>query len=241
MEKSIDIHSHILPCVDDGADCVKTSCRMLEIASDSCISHIILTPHNKPAHRNVPPHRIVERMEELQDILDERKSPIRLYTGNELYYRDGLVEELDRGDAMTLAYSHYVLTEFSPGAEFDYIRNGLYTLQTHGYRPVVAHVERYRNVCNRKTGVEELVKMGFYIQVNAGSIMGDFGFADRQFTRKLLKQRLVSFVASDAHDTGRRAPRLAECAGYIGRKFGEDFRQELFYGNPMRVIEDEYI
>ncbi|MCM1121714.1 MAG: hypothetical protein NC416_03935 [Eubacterium sp.] len=241
MENCIDIHSHIIPCVDDGADSPETSRQMLTMAAEDGISHIILTPHNKPAHRNVPPHRIVERMGELQGFLDERQTAVRLYAGSELYYRDGLAEELDAGEAMTLADSHYVLIEFSPDTGYDYIRNGVYSLQTHGYRPVLAHVERYRNVCSKKTGVDELVKMGCYMQVNAGSVMGNFGFAAKQFTRKLLKQRLVSFVASDAHDTGRRAPRLAECAGYIGKKFGEDYRRELFCGNPVHVIEDEYI
>ncbi|MCM1122228.1 MAG: hypothetical protein NC416_06575 [Eubacterium sp.] len=241
MENCIDIHSHILPCVDDGADSPETSRRMLEIAAGDGISHIILTPHNKSAHRNVPPHRIVERMGELQEFLDDRQMAVRLYAGSELYYRDGLAEELDDGTAMTLADSHYVLVEFSPDTGYDYIRNGVYLLQVHGYRPVLAHVERYRDVSSKKAGVEELVKMGCYMQVNAGSIMGNFGFAAKQFTRKLLKQRLVSFVASDAHDTGRRAPRLSECAAYVGRKFGEDYRRELFRGNPMCVIRDEYI
>ena len=241
MENCIDIHSHIVPCVDDGADSSETSRRMLVIAAEDGISHILLTPHNKPAHRNVPPHRIVEHMEDLQKFLDERQMAIKLYPGNELYYRDGLVEELEDGKAMTLARSHYVLIEFSPGTEYDYIRNGVYALQTHGYRPILAHVERYHNVSSKKVGAEELVKMGCYLQINAGSVMGNFGFAAKQFTRKLLQQRLVSFVASDAHDTGKRAPRLSECAGYVGKKCGEEYRRELFCGNPMCVIKDEYL
>lgn len=241
MENIIDIHSHILPGVDDGSDSLETSYRMLEIASKNGISQIILTPHNKPAHRNVPPYRIVERMKQLQDGLDIRQIGIKLYPGSELYYRDGLTEELEYGEAMTLAESHYVLTEFSPSAEYEYIRNGIYSLQMHGYRPILAHVERYRNICLKPERAAELTEMGCYIQVNAGSIMGTFGFAARQFTKKLLKQQLVSFIASDAHDIGRRTPHLADCAEYVAKKFGKDYRQEILYDNPMRVIRDEYI
>lgn len=241
MENIIDIHSHILPGVDDGSDSLETSFRMLEIASENGISQIILTPHNKPAHRNVPPHRIAARMQQLQDELDARQIGIELYPGSELYYRDGLAEELEDGETLTLAGSHYVLTEFSPGAEYEYIRNGIYSLQMHGYRPILAHAERYRNICLKPERAADLEEMGCYIQVNAGSIMGTFGFAARQFTRKLLKQQLVSFIASDAHDTGRRAPYLADCADYVAKKFGEDYRQEILYDNPMCVIRDEYI
>lgn len=241
MANIIDIHSHILFGVDDGSDSLETSYRMLEIASGDGISQVILTPHNKPAHRNVPPHRIVERMQKLQDWLDLRQAGIKLYPGSELYYRDGLSEELENGEAMTLAGSHYVLTEFAPNAEYEYIRNGIYSLQVHGYRPILAHVERYHNICRKPDRAAEVAEMGCYIQANAGSIMGTFGFAAKQFTRKLLKQRIVSFIASDAHDTGRRAPYLSECAGYVARKFGEGYRQEIFYDNPMRIIKDEYI
>lgn len=241
MENIIDIHSHVLPGVDDGSDSPETSYRMLEIASRSGISQIILTPHNKPMHRNVPPHRIAERMKQLQDGLDRHRTAIRLYPGNELYYREGLAEELQSGEAMTLANSHYVLTEFSPNAEYEYIRNGIYSLQVYGYRPILAHVERYRNICLKPEKVGEMVKMGCYMQVNAGSIMGNFGFSAKQFTKKLLQQKLVSFIASDAHDTGKRSPWMSDCADYVMKKFGANYGQELFCDNPMRVIKDEYL
>lgn len=241
MENLIDIHSHILPGVDDGADCPETSLRMLETAARDGISRIILTPHNKPARRNVPPRRIAERMEQLQDALNQRGTAVRLYAGSELYYREGLAEELEAGEVLTLAASRYVLAEFPPEAEYGYIWNGVYSLQTRGYRPILAHVERYRHVCGRKAGAEELAEMGCCLQVNAGSVTGRFGFSARQFTRRLLRQGLVSFVATDAHDTGRRAPVLSDCAAYVAGKLGEDAAQAIFHDNPMRVIEDEYI
>lgn len=241
MENSIDIHSHILPGVDDGADCLETSLQMLRIAAQNQITHIILTPHNKPAHRNVSPHRMIERMKELQAKLGENGIDIMLHAGNELYYRDGLAQELDQGAAMTLAGSHYVLVEFSPNAEYDYIRNGIYSLQMHGYRPVLAHVERYRNVCAKLEKIEDLVEMGCLIQVNAGSIVGKFGFGTKKLTGKLLKKGLVHFVASDAHDTDRRSPKIADCAVQIASRYNAEYAQELLRDNPLRVLQDRYI
>ena len=83
--------------------------------------------------------------------------------------------------------------------------------------------------------------MGCYIQVNAGSIMGKFGFGTKQFTRKLLKQRQVHFVATDAHDTGKRAPYLSDCAEYVSRKYDRDYSRELFHDNPECILQDKEI
>ncbi len=241
IDNMIDIHSHILPGVDDGADCTETSCKMLQIAADNGITHIILTPHNKPSHHNVSSAHMAEYMERLQRAAQKRQVVMKLYAGNELYYRDGIVEELEAGEAMTLAGSRYVLVEFSPMAEYDYIRNGIYTLQSHGYRTILAHAERYRTVCQGTDQVEDLINMGCYIQMNAGSIMGRYGFAAKQFTRKLLKNNLVQFIATDAHDTDKRSPRIADCVGYVEKKLGVECAKKLFYDNPMCILQDEYL
>lgn len=241
MEKYIDIHSHILPGIDDGSSSMEMSMEMLHMAAEDGISQIILTPHNKPWHRNPDRSGITDRVGQLQNLLREEKSDIRLYTGSELYYRNGLTEELDDGQAGTLANSHYVLVEFEPSSDYDYIRNGVYALLMGGYYPIVAHVERYKSVCSKMARAAELINLGCLIQVNAGSIMGDYGFATRQLTRKLLKQRMIHFVATDAHDLKKRRPCLSGCAEFIRKKYGEDSSRRLFYDNPMCVLHDEYI
>lgn len=241
MENYIDIHSHILPGVDDGADSLETSLKMLHMAAQDGISRIILTPHSKPWHGRRSSIEVADRVGRLRDRLQEERLDLKLYAGNELYYRSGLLEELENGLAGTLADSHYVLVEFEPSAEYDYIRNGVYTLLTGGYYPVVAHVERYKNVCAKKTGVSELIEMGCFIQVNAGSVTGKYGFGAARLTRKLLRQGLVHFVATDAHDLGRRRPCLSECARYIEKKFGPDTGRRLLLDNPMCVLDDAHI
>lgn len=236
-----DIHSHILPGIDDGSKDPATSLQMLRIAADQGITQIILTPHNKPMRHNAGPQKLVSMTKELQAKAVEDGLEIKLYTGNELYYRSGLAEEIADGKACTMAGSKYVLTEFNPMDDYDYIRNGIYSLTAGGFQPILAHVERYTKVCIKTDRVEDLINMGCYIQINAGSVMGQLGFGTELFTRKLLKEHLVHFVATDAHDTGKRSPKLAECASYINRKYGRDYMQELFFENPMHVIRDEYI
>lgn len=241
MKGFIDIHSHILPGVDDGSDSYGTSIKMLKCAADNGIAGIILTPHNKPGHRNRDFSRTEVKFKELKDLVSHENINIDLYIGNELYYRNGLLEEIRDGMAGTMAGSHYVLVEFSPLESYDYIRNGLYSLLMGGYSPIAAHVERYQNVCAKGVRIDELIEMGCYIQINAGSIMGSFGAKTRRIARKMLKQHQVHFVATDAHDLGKRAPYLSDCADYISKKYGGDYARKLLCENPLCVIRDEEI
>lgn len=241
MSSYIDIHSHILPQIDDGAKNIDMSIKMLRIAQQNGICSIILTPHNKPMHHNASPEKIGSLTDELQEAANKKEIAIRLYVGNEIYYRSNILEILEERKASTLADSMYVLVEFGPMDDFDYIRNGIYQLLSGGFRPILAHVERYGSVASSVERVRELVKMGCYIQINAGSVMGQYGFGTKKFTRQILKQGLVHFVATDAHDDVRRRPCLLDCAKYIDKKFGEDYAEKILKENPEKVINNEYI
>ena len=237
----IDIHSHILPGVDDGAQSIKESLEMLNIAHNNAIGTIILTPHNKPARHNIHTSGMEERMERLRKLLEASGIQIHLVGGNELYYRNGLVEEICSGMARTMADSQYVLLEFGPMESYEYLRSGLYELLSGGYFPILAHIERYQCLFEQFSKIEELIDMGVYLQVNAGSIMGDFGFQTKRFTRKLLKRRMIHFIATDAHNTENRAPNLKSCAEYVIRKYGKEYAEELLLKNPKHVLENEII
>lgn len=241
MTGYIDIHAHLLPKIDDGAKDLDTSLEMFRIAEKSGIREMILTPHFKPMRHNAGPEKIAVLIGQMEAKLKEEKIDIQLYPGNELYYHSEMVSRIEEKQACTMADSDYVLVEFGPMDEYDYIRNGIYQVIAGGYRPILAHAERYEAVSRGEERVEDLIQMGCYIQLNAGSIMGQFGFGTKQFTKKLLKQRLVHFVATDAHDTAKRAPKLNECAKYISKKFGEAYMRELLYENPLHMIQNEYI
>lgn len=241
MEDYIDIHSHVLPGIDDGANNWEISMEMLEIAQKNRIRDMILTPHHKPARHSAGPGKVKALAEQLQELAGQEGISIRLHVGNEIYYSSGAVKELEEGNVCTMAGSRYVLVEFGPADEPDYIRKGVYQLLSAGYCPILAHAERYENICARMGRVEDLVSMGCYIQVNAGSIMGQFGYGAKQTARKLLKKDLVHFVATDAHNTGKRAPVLFECARYLEKKYGEEYKDRLLRGNPLHVIANRYI
>ena len=241
LEPTIDIHCHILPGVDDGSPDMATSLEMLRIADKNGITHLILTPHHKPMHHNVSPEHNVVYRKKLQEAAKEAGIKAKLFSGNEIYYSDETMEELIEGKICSLAGSDYVLVEFHPTNPYKAIQNAVSRVQAAGFIPIIAHVERYSDIVSHPSRVKDLIEMGSFIQVNASSIMGKYGFGISHFTKKLLKEELVHFVASDAHDTGRRAPNLLDCRNYVERKYGEDYGKKLFFTNPANVIRNELI
>ncbi|WP_022768569.1 CpsB/CapC family capsule biosynthesis tyrosine phosphatase [Butyrivibrio sp. NC2007] len=241
LEPTIDIHCHILPGVDDGSPDMETSLEMLRIADKNGITHLILTPHHKPMHHNVSPEHNVVYRKKLQEAAKEAGIKAKLFSGNEIYYSDETMEELIEGKICSLAGSDYVLVEFHPTNPYKAIQNAISRVQAAGFIPIIAHVERYSDIVSHPSRVKDLIEMGSFIQVNASSIMGKYGFGISHFTKKLLKEELVHFVASDAHDTGRRAPNLLDCRNYVERKYGEDYGKKLFFTNPANVIRNELI
>ena len=237
----IDIHNHILPGIDDGSKDLATSLCMLRAAQEEGIQKIILTPHFKPGHRNASPDKIEKLLALLQDAAGKENLYIRLYPGNEIFFREEATKLLEKKQICTLAGTKYVLTEFMPGEEYSRIRNGIYQILAEGYQPVVAHVERYANVGKEIRHVKELMEMGAYIQVNAGSIMGNYGLKAKHFTRKLLANEWVHFVATDAHDMDKRPPRLRKCAEFVAGKYGTDYAKRLFTENPETLLSGEYL
>ena len=239
MLTSIDIHCHIMPGVDDGSPDVETSLEMLKVAEKNGIEKVILTPHHKPMHHNVSPEHNRTYCKKLQDIAIKAGLNINLYSGNEIYYSDETQRELQEGRICTLAGSDYVLVEFHPTNPYKAIHNGIYQVQAAGFMPIIAHVERYSDIVSHASYVEDLIDMGCYIQVNASSIMGKYGFGISHFSKKLLKNHLVHFVATDAHDATRRAPEIQDCRNYVARKYGDGYSQKIFYDNQMAVLENE--
>ena len=151
----VDIHCHILPEVDDGARNLEESLAMLRQEVKQGVAAVILTPHQKPNRRSITAASALERTQKLQQAAKENGIDIRLYSGGEIFCCMDTIELLKQGKAGTLAGSDYILTEFSPDEEWAYIRNCLYDLLCEGYRPIVAHTERYRNVVKDFNRVEE--------------------------------------------------------------------------------------
>lgn len=232
----IDIHSHILPNMDDGSHSVHQSLEMLRIAGNQGITTMIATPHNMPG-KGCPSTALVhESVERLQEIALQEGIPIEIIPGTEYYYREEVLELFEQEEGITLGDSCCVLVEFDPMAERIYVRNALRNILATGYRPVIAHVERYVKVMEDISVLWELKKMGVLIQINAASVVGDNGRQAKKDTKRLLKEHLVDFAATDAHSDGRRAPLLEKCADILYKKYGGNYADALLFGNAEEYL-----
>lgn len=235
--KIVDIHCHVLPGVDDGSKSMEMSQKMLDIAYDEGIGTVIATPHHMPEGRNVSPQGIRERVEKLQQYADAKSYDLTILPGNEIYYYSDAPDMLEEGKICSLAGTSYVLVEFSPMDESRYIRNSLAELQNMGFDPIIAHVERYMSLCKPPfEKIEQLREMGILIQVNAASVMGDFGKPTKALVEKLLKKQMVDFIGTDAHSSGNRAPKIMECAEYLSKKYDARYVEKLLYRNAEKYI-----
>ena len=226
--KLIDIHSHILPGLDDGSRSMEQSLRMLEIACTEGITTIIATPHNMPG-KGCPDRKTVEKhCMQLQAESENAGLPITIMMGTEYFYREEILELFEQGQGITMADSNKVLIEFDPGADKIYIRNAVREILALGYVPVLAHVERYMQLMEKHfAAISEMRKMGALIQVNAGSVTGDNGYKTKRATRTMLKMKLVDLIGTDAHSDGRRSPRMKDCAIYLHKKLETDYAEYI--------------
>lgn len=236
----IDIHSHILPGMDDGSENMEETLEMLRIAQDEGITDIIATPHYKSGRFRADAGKLHAVLDEVRQRAGEQGIHINLYAGNEIYYHSELEERLESGRLSTMNGTEYVLVEFSPFEEYLYIRNAAYELLGMGYTPIIAHVERYACLTKKREYVKELKSMGCGIQVNAGSIVGDTGWRTAKFVKGLLKEELVDYLGTDAHDsTGRRRPAMAKCAAYLKHKCRQEYAEALLHGNAAENLLGE--
>ena len=233
----IDIHSHILPGIDDGARDWNMSCEMLDIAWKQGIRKIIATPHFMPGGKNSDVSVIREAAEKLQSYADRKSYDMQIYTGNEIYYHDEVPELLEAGRILTMADSSYVLVEFAPLDDYRYIRNSLAKLQAEGYSPIIAHVERYESVCKKPFDrIKELREMGVMIQVNASTIERKMGWKLQMMMISMLKKQLIDLIGTDAHSSGGRSPRIEKCCDIIRKKCSEKYANKLLYRNAEKYI-----
>ena len=225
----VDIHCHILPGVDDGAPDMETSRAMIRDAYEQGVRYIIATPHYRPEMFEPSMKKVIRVYHELRDYAEEVGIGLRL--GCEYYRNEQMIRHLDKKLRPTMLGSRYVLTEFSTNDSFVTVRNYIYELITKGYRPIVAHVERYF-CCQEPERIQELKKLGAQIQINADSVLGYEGHTIKKFCAGLMKD---DFIGSDAHNLEGRKMNLGKCATYVRKKMGQDYAEEIFVDNPRRI------
>lgn len=233
----VDMHCHILPGVDDGSKDLAMSLAMARAAVENGIGTIVVTPHYVGSRRNVSADGIRRRVEELQRSFDDEGIPLTLYPGNELLYDSSLPGKLADGEVLTLADSRCCLVEFHPMEDYHYIFDGLRELLYSGYQPILAHCERYVCLVKNPRHVEELAEQKILLQCNAAGVEQKLFQPIPKFINGLLRQELVTFIATDAHrPEGERAPTLHRPAAWLTKKYGASAAQRLLRDNANRYL-----
>ena len=234
----VDMHCHILPGVDDGSKSMEMSLAMARVAVENNIREIIVTPHWTGDRRSASPDGIRRRVEELQRACRDEGLDLIFYPGNELLYDSSLPKRLSGGEALTLAGSDYCLVEFHPMDDYRYIYDGLRALRYEGFQPILAHCERYGCLMKDPGCVEELTGQQVLLQCNGASVEQKLFQPVPKFVNGLLRRRLVSLIATDAHRAeGSRRPELLSPAAWLQKKYGADDARRLLSDNARRIIE----
>lgn len=236
----IDIHSHILPGVDDGSKDENMTLRMLYQFSNEGIDKIIVTPHFRHDQSEAYLDKVKQGFLKAQDLAAQVSPDLKLYLGCEIMYSSKALTRLVNDEFMTMNGTDYVLVEFPVLAQFNDIAGAIRDFVSSGYIPIVAHLERYQFI-GKIEQVHALVKMGAYIQINSSLILGKYGFARKRFIHKLIKRGLVHFVASDAHNDEKRKVTLGSSYRTVARRFGKETAADLFIRNQEKVIKGEKI
>lgn len=234
----IDIHSHIIPKIDDGSKSTEMTLEMLKIAERENTKKIVATPHYFKGYFTTLYEDVVKHVDELRNLAKDNKINIDIYHGQEVYFFDYMVKELEEGKIGTINNSRYMLIEF-PMRHFDKnIMEVLYELQIRGITPVIAHPERYRYFSEKPSGINKLIDEGYLFQMNGGSIIGNFGKDVKKNSEIFLENGIYSFIGSDAHSLDRRNPGLSKIIDTITSKYDENHVCR-FNNNGMKLIDNE--
>ncbi len=230
----VDIHSHILHGLDDGAKTLDESVEMLRIAADAGTTDIVATPHANSRYQ-FDPALIDARIAEL-----EGRSALRIHRGCDFRLQSNTIDDaLAHPTKYTINHKNYLLVEFPEQSVFSHTDNVLTGLLDVGIVPIITHPERHRELPRRLGDLARWIDMGCYLQVTAGSITGRFGQTASMHARQLVARGLVHFVASDAHDIKRRPPKLSSAYRGLVEEWGEAAIRPLFSDNPRAVLTGE--
>lgn len=230
----IDIHSHLLPEIDDGAKDLETTLKMIEIYMNQGVDKVIATPHYFPPYFENNKDVIQKKVDEINKELKTKNIDFTIYPGSEVFATKEVYDEIKKGNIQTLNNSRYILMEFDYKRFPDYGMDLIYELHLLGYRLVIAHPERYYYTIKNPMFLNDLIEEECLIQINTSSITGLFGKEVQKTAMRIIENGAFNFIATDAHTTNGRGPYFEESFELI-KKFKNDFRQTMSQQTEMLI------
>ncbi|SDN05266.1 tyrosine-protein phosphatase [Bacillus sp. OK048] len=236
----IDLHCHILPGVDDGAQSLAQALEMARKAVEQGIHTIVATPHHLNNSYENPKQQILASVEELNQQLRNENIDVKVLPGQEVRIHGEMIEGYLAGEILPVNHTPYVLVEFPSNHVPRYTEKLFYELQVNGLIPVIVHPERNQEIIECSELLYQLVKKGALTQITAASVCGDFGKKIKNFSLQLIENNLTHVIASDAHNVTRRTFKMREAFAVIEQKYGNEMAY-YFDDNAALMIEGKHV
>lgn len=236
----IDIHSHILPFMDDGAADWEAALAMAQDAHRDGITTVIATPHHANGQYMNPALNIRQAVEMMNERLRQDGNPLLVLPGQEIRIYGDLLDDLERGQLLSLADSQYILLEMPSSRVPKSTEEICHELIIQGFVPVIAHPERNAEVAADPTKLERLIELGALGQVTAQSLAGVFGSKLQKLSLDLCRRNAIHVIASDAHDNAHRPFGLNAAYTVLEKEIGGAICN-YFRGNSLQILENKEV
>jgi protein-tyrosine phosphatase len=235
----IDLHSHLLPGVDDGAPDIETSLAMARIAVADGIQVMACTPHFMPGVYDNESNDIRGRVSQLNDQLQQAGIDLTLVTGSDAHIRPDFLPALRDGRILRLNDSRYVLFEPPHNIPPPRLEDLLFNILVAGYVPILTHPERLKWIETNFDVFERLVATGIWMQITSGSLTGRFGKRPKYWAEKMLGSGMIHILATDAHNLSSRPAILSDARNLAAKELGADEADNMVLVRPVNVLDDQ--
>lgn len=196
----VDIHSHLLPGLDDGVKSIKETIYILSLFQKLGYKKVITTPHVMSDHYPNSTHDILSRLENVNHALKKHQLNVTLEAAAEYYLDESLIEKISSGEKLLTFGDDYLLFETSFFNKPVFLEEAIFQMNAQGYQPILAHPERYGYLQNDFKLIDKLKNMNLLFQMNLLSLSNFYSSEVNKFGKKLLKANLIDFVGSDCHN-----------------------------------------
>lgn len=232
----IDIHIHLLPGIDDGPATMEETLALARLLVQEGIRIAIATPHYNDQYPRLSAIEVRKRVDEVQQVLNGQGIPLHVYAGHEVLIKPDLFRDIEVGRVATLNGSRYLLLELWMSAWIPETERVLFELLMAGIVPILAHPERYRTFQQNPERLAALQRQGVLAQLTANSLVGFWGKTVQRCAETLLKNKLINFIASDAHGVHKRPPKMKESLQRAEQLLGQSDLQQMIERRPMAVL-----
>lgn len=232
----VDLHSHILPSIDDGSSSALETFMMLKEAEKAGFTDIIATPHYILNATEQDKIKVINQIKEINNAAIEQGIHVKLHPGEEVYTVPNLADLIKQEKIVSLNQSKYILIEFAMHDKPKFIENIIFELCNLGYIPVIAHPERYDYIKKDLNMVSNWQNMGALIQCNYGSLIGKYGHTAQKLLIKLLKNKQVDFMGSDCHRAGSIYDDMFEITKKFKKVVDDDYFEIITTSNAKRLL-----